>query len=786
MILENIQVDYRSLRIGFCVRDGNIQDIITASQLNTLLWGGIYNPIIPIGAKDNLADDLVKFFQIDVLIPIIDTPEIKNFIKKYEWASFPWTHHSREIITDDSYKTGYKKVSVLDISHILKKIWDEEFKFAPNGKSNCAYVSWKSTDPDANILNLVFGNYPKEKFSFNYLTSYKKALRAKEVKIETKKSLPALLGKMISPILLTEHQIKTYGGNKRGSGIYVGDQKNFYDLINFWNIRASGSYLTFLPKKNSKRFLPYVRTYISRIRKSSELQNKPVIRVWFTGESEADRKEIQAIIKPLENKERIFGIGTMSNIWSNDTASYNLINEASCTASIGAKYGKPTISIQLLDKPFPKREKKFLDQYFAISFRPPLGTDYPEYTASLPVLPDLNEWYAREMVFDPYSLRVIKNYLGKCISIITDIDKDMIEVNPIPKIDIIKRILERASITAEKSGAGLVSERLIALMGGVMGSARVFKIRGVRKFIENTNPLHQKTKYEIEKDIYDNGSFKNFEKEFGLKGNSPLTTDDVFQTLVERNLLQAGVELRCPKCSLKTWINLKEVDATYSCEFCYEKSKFVETIEPIILKCGEEIKKIDGVRWYYRLSGLLGKDDKQQGAIPVILTFLHLGNRMHSGLSGDIIQSTALEFIYAKGSQKEKAETDLFVMDLSERMGKNDIEVLIGECKTGKPITRAQIDRLITARELIQNSGIKCHLIFVKTKGEFTASEIGHFKRLYSQGIKPILFTYHELEKWWNEYKDFEKKKTDFKLPISHPFTFSELAINSAYVYELY
>jgi len=180
---------------------------------------------------------------------------------------------------------------------------------------------------------------------------------------------------------------------------------------------------------------------------------------------------------------------------------------------------------------------------------------------------------------------------------------------------------------------------------------------------------------------------------------------------------------------------------------------------------------------------LLGKNDKQQGAIPVILTLFQLANRMHSG--GESFYSTALNLAFSKKGKTERAETDLVVLDLKERISKEDIEILIGECKTGQLITRKQIDGLITVKELIEKSGIKCHLVFAKTKGDFREGEIAQFKRLVQAEIKPLLFTAYELETWWNEYKYYEATRKNFQIPIKYPFTFGELAENSVYIYRL-
>ncbi len=788
MTLEDVRIEYRTLRIGFCVRNNNIDDVIVASKLNTLLWGGAYNPIIPVGAPDELDHQLMRLFQVDVLIPIFESQEIKDFIEKYKWARFPLSYHTNSIFSEDAYQRDKKVVTVLDVSQIIRKLWDKDFKFIKTGNSNCAFPKWKQSDPDKNLFTLIFGEYPDEKLLFKYEENYKKALRAVEIKIEKAKSVPVKLATTISPIALTEHEIKQYGGRRIEAGIYVGDKNDFLDLVNFWNIRASGSYITFLSKTNSKRFLPYVRAHIGRITKPSNFDKRPAVHVWFKGETEGDFKKVQTIIKPLQNKNRLFGMSSVSgHSWNglNIIPNYNVLGEATALASVSAKYGKPRIGFQLLNNPVPKeQEKSFRHQYFVISVRPSVGVDFSEYTTSLPVLPDLNEWYARQMVFDPFSLRVVKTHLGKTVALITEADTETIELSPINKFDVIKKVFERAGIVAEKSGAGLIAERLIALMDGITGSSRIFKITGVRKFIEETNPLHQKTKYEIVEKIRDDDSFKNFENEFGLKGRTPMTTDDVFETLIERNLIQTGIETRCPKCGIKTWINLKEVDEFYNCEYCYQKSKFIEVVEPIEIKSGDEVKKVDGTRWSYRLSGLLGRQDKQQGAIPVILTLQHLSNRLHAGHSENLF-STALDLKFTENGKQEKAETDLVILDLAEIMRKDDIEILIGECKTGQTISKEQIERLEKVKELVEKSGIKCHLVFVKTKKGFSTSEINHFKKLYAKGTKPLLFTSNELEHWWDEYKNFKVKKLDFKLPFEHPFTFGELAENSAYVYNL-
>ena len=52
MATTSLSVKYRPIKIGFLVRDGSIDDLVKAAGINTLLWGGIHNPIIPISATN--------------------------------------------------------------------------------------------------------------------------------------------------------------------------------------------------------------------------------------------------------------------------------------------------------------------------------------------------------------------------------------------------------------------------------------------------------------------------------------------------------------------------------------------------------------------------------------------------------------------------------------------------------------------------------------------------------------------------------------------------------------
>jgi hypothetical protein len=63
----SVKVRFRPIRIGWCVRKGNIEDVRRALRLTYTLWGGRYNPLIPVGDRDEHGRELVEAFRVDAL-----------------------------------------------------------------------------------------------------------------------------------------------------------------------------------------------------------------------------------------------------------------------------------------------------------------------------------------------------------------------------------------------------------------------------------------------------------------------------------------------------------------------------------------------------------------------------------------------------------------------------------------------------------------------------------------------------------------------------------------------
>jgi hypothetical protein len=82
----SLTLRYRPVRIGWCVRHGNWDDLRTALRVTHIFWGGKFNPIIPVGTTT--AKQLVRQFRVDVLFSINGSSEAVEFTKASQ--ALPW------------------------------------------------------------------------------------------------------------------------------------------------------------------------------------------------------------------------------------------------------------------------------------------------------------------------------------------------------------------------------------------------------------------------------------------------------------------------------------------------------------------------------------------------------------------------------------------------------------------------------------------------------------------------------------------------------------------------
>jgi hypothetical protein len=761
----SLTLRYRPVRIGWCVRHGNWDDLRTALRVTHIFWGGKFNPIIPVGTTT--AKQLVRQFRVDVLFSINGSSEAVEFTKASQ--ALPWPLLENELVF------GYRTPNFLDISHPLTKIARElklldranrSEEAPPQGfeSSNYVAVRWDDDDPLADILLATFGGIPTpdQTGGRDYEQFFLTHIGALPYKAQKGEALPAELIYRssiadVSAVELTWDRVPA----RSMMGFYAGNVSEFEDVVNYWNLQASDLNVIFLDPSHAERMKQIRNAHAGDILKRYEADRQQVrgyasvgwdddkIPIWsrsqgvvaalgFSKEDVPHYREIEGVAIGVEVKPPL-----------------HFFQRKAMLGSVADRYGRPTLSFQLPEKPFEPPE--FSDEHFIVSLTAPSEDPDEWSTFWTPYIPSLNPWYGRQLLFGGRDARVEINGIG----IVSPVTSENLTVTSLKKIELAKKLFESAGIDATPSDPGRIAARLISQLGGLSG-CRVLKIAGVRNLIREYGPLQEFTRTQAISLIgnadpqthrprfeeYENLFIE--ERDFSKK----LKPEDAFIYLLSHSVFRVGMTLKCTICELPFWISLDDASTEVTCEMCGGRFNLLRQL------------KTRG-DWRYRRSGIFGSDNHQEGSIPVALT-LHQLQAQFLSIRGRslFLPNMKLEPASAK---IPPCETDIFIA-IQEG---EDTLLAIGECKdAGGSISKDDATKMAAVADALSASGLHCYIIFSKTSA-FTADDVENCRLANKPGrTRVIMLSDRELE----PHRLYEKTSEDFEIR-RHGTTMQDMAI---------
>lgn len=174
----NLQVRYRPLRIGWCIRDGNVEQLRKVLRLTHTLWGGRFNPVIPVDNFD-LARQLVSVFRVDALYPASGDPQLKDFVRQFPYLPPPLFHE--ELFLDSDSSSG-KAATLLSVYHPLRHLHERHIRNVAKPRFSFKLFDWEDGDPLGDVLLITFGGFPpKEEVGRDFGAFLEKPLAASRI-----------------------------------------------------------------------------------------------------------------------------------------------------------------------------------------------------------------------------------------------------------------------------------------------------------------------------------------------------------------------------------------------------------------------------------------------------------------------------------------------------------------------------------------------------------------------------------------------------------------------------
>ena len=759
----SLRVSYRPLRIGWCIEADDLNHFAKAVALSHVFWGGRYNPIIPCQNRE-LADALIRAFNVDALYNVSGAEGVDNFIKEFPHIQWPDFHSELFVETG---RGEAREPTMLDVVHPARHLYESHVDRREKPAIDAAIYSWDEGDPLRFILAATCGSYPPEaETGRDYSSLFQRALAVTPVALTQAQPLPDDLFRKLTPSHLTAIDLETsvfHNSSREDPGFYYGDSQNFAELVNYWNLRACDIDLLFYDPAHAERLRPLVDAYSAALRaRPKRYQWSHEITIW-----QKDRDFTRDL--------SMFGPGL--SISTFDPVIFNGLNlnppvkrfpdkavlGLSREDTLGA-----SVTFQLPEKPFYS-DIELHSQHVVVSVT---GPKVGDAMLTPPYIPQLNEYYGRSAHFVYNEARSEHGSLG----IIQNVTSEQLTLRALPFTQVLIRMFGVFGVSAKPSPAGLIGARLIDQMGGLQG-CRVFKIAGIRTLIKKYPPNASFERTEAVTLIGDNDPVTHvprFDRYKSLyieqRDKRDLKPEDAFLYLLKKGVFRAGLKLACPTCQLDFWVSLDDARSSSQCPYC-----------------GIEFGVLTQLRdrnWAYRRSGLFGRDDHQRGGIPVAVTLQQLDTMLRERL---LAYAPGMEFT-SGATTIDACEADLVLLSSSFPRSGKPLELVIAECKdAGGEITEDDITKLSKVGDALRGGPCHVYLLFAKC-GQFTAAEIERCKnarrKLFEHQGKVhylnnvIMLSARELEPY-HLYSETEK---EFEIK-QYAHTFEELAMNTVNIF---
>jgi hypothetical protein len=679
------------------------------------------------------AEELIELFRADVIVPVGDAEETKEFPKRFPHLGNPI--YPREPLSAEALflkvEGAATSAYVLDIHNALAH-WHDTPEWKDIDQIGVRAFAWDEDDPLADTFLMHYGDYPNAKdLGIDYAGLLSQATLAIQCRLEAVKPIPIDVLENPSIGYLARHGLHRHDPMLAGwnhAGFFVGDAENIDDLVCFWNLRAADIQLQFLDPAHLDRYEVIRPEYEKQT--LAALASLPGhhgrIAVWSRAEILDD------VLKQLGGGFMGCPVGGPLFWRAAVRPPMMILGEASSLGIFGQDSNKPRISFSLEAKPFCS-DDWFISQHLVASVAVYGGDD--RYTFRPPYVPEWNEFFGRSMHYDYHKLRVEPGRIG---IVINAAEHDSF-LYALPVSALVEQLFASVGLRAKLSPGGLITRQLISRLGGLNG-ARVFRISGVRRLLKTHGPRDAFTANAAFQLISGKdpenpqASFADY-KDLYIEPREPgteLTPQMVFAYLVGKGVFRIGAELTCTSCNLPSWIALDALKQEDVCELCGATFDATRQLVNNVFR--------------YRRTGVLGLEKNTQGAIPVVLALHQLAVNLR-GIGRVYLSAPSYELAPNPGVDLPTCEIDFLIMIPHTRSDK--AEILIGECKDVRGVIDANdVENLRRIADALPPHRFELYIVFAKL-GSFTLEEINLVRTLngpYHRRV--ILLTTRELEPW--------------------------------------
>ena len=731
----------RPTRIGFLVSPTNMAEIRRIMQACSCLWGGVYNPIIPVCDKvpeqwrkqpfDKLtAPEMTKGY-LDFFEPDVFVESESGLAARAQIENVPlYLGHPRIVSLDaffDAVQDRRSEVPLgLNIFALYQDLYDREFKFLRRHDQGVAL--FEKSETTGAFVEAAFGGFPEQGFLSANAQAYVDTFNPLQLAPTAENWTKVIKERCSTPLTFTTHRIKRQPQGYGEPTLFVVDPNNSLDLIDLWNLR---------------QFNPNVL---------------PVNIEWADQAKEFLRELIVTNYRPLPGNRHGFMISTTVQVGrsiSEDRAKAVVIPTFSDLPSGSWGFKLWYERIWDVDRVEDQISQPRRARISAASkdLELPVSTERSELSARFPSLsPEFASLYGygKARWTNVLKLHTYGNWESVGLVLPSDFTKEGLprlrlggpafvsreglvlpqrykdhgeHLSLLTGTQAIVEWLSQHDVEAKPSDPGRIADQILSAIGGFWG-AYLFADAETLKLLDDMAKSVRR---------YNDGTIEEFEdraapvdvweKLISRRKNQQHLPRLSLDEFVKANILKLGISVECPNCMKKNWCSLHNLDEQVTCERCLKEFSFPQG--------GLNFRNTP---WQYRVVGPFSVPNFAAGAYATVLALRLFSQNL--GSHAQLTYSTNLDITI--GQDKLKQEIDFTFWYLRDHLIDQDEEpvLVFGEAKSFA--TQSFKPEDINRMEILATKFPGAFFVFATLKDTLSDDERSMIGKLALWGREPL------------------------------------------------
>ena len=695
-----IHINARPIRHAFLVDPTDADSLRRVIEVNTFLWGGKFNAIIPVWEEE--PENWYDYGNInpqDIVSGYLDNFDPDCVVPMGECSNFNLNLNDRNIIDHPSIfylaaeRNGTAGYGISIFETLFHYIKNNEFEFEIMG-TPLEICMPRFDDSLYPLLSSFFGILPEniteileQKFQ-NYLKVELIDISASNyvefIKNQTDHRQEYLFTDQGRSRRVYLMGINTLGFSRisySGNVIFFFDAENPIDVIDYWNLRVIGRTVYPIPKQfaheeSIKRFVldlighntanidgpdawERAFAFFQGVIKSSSVSDEEFVEFFDEFFNSIPHMRFQGNYPPMWEKLPVDDARAMRS-FSAGTAYHDIFDVPSNDGVI-VKTLAPYVKTQSSFTHTPRFANEI---YFSF---------YNDKLTTTSVLPegfkDLSLFFRSDT-----NRRASKNNL---VDLVYEPEHDYQIWSP-PSEVVFQSWMKSQGWEIEISNAGHIVTQIIKRLG--IQFSQVFAIKGIINLLGKMS----NGKSLLQKDLWSKID-RILQKRCDDGENLGYDTANILKNLVDANVLQPGMKMSCPNCRQKSWFSIDDAGYMLKCPQCFGTFDF-------------PFNPSNEIKWAYRTIGAFDSSNKSQGIYTVLLLLRFFSDRqMLDGAMTPLMSFNLKKQNIADQDEEiiDGKEFDLALFfQMGETVNRGNIETIFAECKTFGEFSEKDIEEM--------------------------------------------------------------------------------------------